>query len=318
MNADIPPLGSPNQDDSETDFVHPFGEHADWNESFYFNAYDKEKDICTFMRIGLKPNRREKTMFCFFIMPDGSVIGARGEEELHDTSFRAKGLVFERIRPEKEWRLTFNGPMRRSLANDIKRMNVSFDLTYRSINKTFDYRESASNEEDIVTQVAATEHTEQFGKLQGFANIGGEQIKISGLGERDHSWGVRDWLAPTMWIWLSGQFSERHAFNITKLIIGKDVVDAGYVHIDGVNKPIVKIDLNTEYRKGGGPKSLKAWLMEKSGDVHEIDGLVMRTAMLPFSGTIDKNVSTLYETLAKFTSGDEVGFGVAEYLMRDY
>ena len=36
------------------------GTDKEWNESFYFNLYDKENDICVFMRIGLKPNKDER------------------------------------------------------------------------------------------------------------------------------------------------------------------------------------------------------------------------------------------------------------------
>src|SRR4030042_1910908 len=138
----------------------------------------------------------------------------------------------------------------------------------------------------------------------------------SDLGERDHAWGTTDWIAPATWIWLSGQFSERLAFNFTKLSIGKEVVDAGFIHVDGVNRPIVKVDIATEFSKGGGPKSLRAWLMEADGKMHEIEALIIRTARLPFAGSIDQSVSVMYETLAKYRMGDETGYGIAEYLIR--
>jgi hypothetical protein len=69
--------------------------------------------------------------------------------------------------------------------------------------------------------------------------------------------------------------------------------------------------------KGGGPKSLMLWLLEKTGEVHEIEAEVMRNAKMPFSGSIEKSVSVMHETLARYRMGGEYGYGIAEYLMRE-
>lgn len=299
------------------DVLHPFGKHADWNESFYFNFYDREKDYCAFMRIGLKPNKDEKNMFCFFLSPDGHVIGTRDMEPFTDSQLKVKGLKFERIVPDKEWRLEYSGSMRHTVGSEIQRRDVSFDLTFRSLNKVFDYRNCASGYSDVVAQVAPAEHTEQFGRIEGTATIGAKTVTLSGLGERDHAWGTTDWIAPATWIWLSCQFSERLAFNLTKLMIGKEIVDAGFIHIDGENRPIIKADIFSEFNEGGGPKSLKALLMEGNGKIHEVEATVMRTAKVPFSRSIEKSVSVMFETLAKYRMGGETGYGIAEYLVRE-
>ena len=302
---------------TETDSLHPFGKHADWNESFYFNFYDKGNGYCAFMRIGLKPNKDEKNMLCFFMSPEGHVIGARDVEPFKDTQLSIKGLKFERIVPDKEWRMEYTGSMKHTIGSDIQRRNVSFNLAFKAINKVFDYRESDSGYSDLVTHVSPAEHTEQFGRIEGTATIGSRTMSVNGLGERDHAWGTTDWIAPATWIWLSGQFSEGLAFNFTKLFIGKEVVDAGFIYREGVNRPIVKVDIATEFNKGGGPKSLKAWLVEADGRMHNIEATVMRTARLPFAGSIERSVSVMYETLAKFQLGDETGYGIVEYLIRD-
>lgn len=303
--------------ESVTDMLHPFGQHVDWNESFYFNFYDKEKDYCLFMRIGLKPNKHEKNMFCFLLSPDGHVISTRDVEPFTDSELKVRGLKLERIVPDKEWRLVYSGSMKHTFGSEIHRQDVSFDLTFKSLNKVFDYRECVSGYNDLVAQVSPAEHTEQFGRIEGTATIGAEKIHLSGLGERDHAWGTTDWIAPATWIWLSCQFSEKLAFNLTKLIIGKEIVDAGFIHIDGENRPIVKADIVSKFDEVGGPKSLKVWLMEGGGEVHEVDASVIRTAKLPFSRSIEKSVSVMYETLAKYQMGGETGYGIAEYLVRE-
>jgi len=303
--------------ETNTDLIHPAGKHVDWNESFYFNLYDKEKNICAFMRIGLKPNKVEKNMMCYFMMPDGSVLGTRDVGPGEDLELAVNGLRLEKVVPDKEWRMTYKGTMKRTLGDDIQRREVAFTLTYRAVNKVFDYRECAVGEKDIVSRVNPAEHTEQFGSIEGDLTIAGETIHLIGFGEKDHSWGIRDWVAPTMWIWLSCQFSDRLAFNITKLMVGTDVVDAGFIHMDGDNKPLVRTDVITEYAKEGGPKTLKLWLVEKDGKVHEVQADIIRTTKLPFGGALDKSVSVLHEALARFRLRDEIGYGVAEYLIRE-
>jgi hypothetical protein len=302
---------------TETDRLHAFGKHADWNESFYFNFYDKEKDYCAFMRIGLKPNKNEKNMLCFFLTPAGHVIGMRDVEPFRDSELKVGGLKFTKLVPDKEWRMEFSGSMKHTKGSEVERRKVSFDLTYKALNKVYDYRESASGYSDLVEKVAPAEHNEQFGRVEGVATIDGNAIALSGLGERDHAWGTTDWIAPSTWTWLSGQFSEKLAFNFTKLFVGKDVVDAGFVHIDGTNRPIVRVDITTEFNKGGGPKFIKTWLMEDNGEVHGIEAEILRTVRLPFAGNLASSVSVMYETLAKYRMGKEVGYGIAEYLVRE-
>ena len=93
----------------DTDVIHRFGGELDWNESFYFSFYDIGNDICAFMRIGLRPNRDQKNMFCFLMMPDGTIVGLKRDVPLKDTELNAAGLVFQRLVPEKRWKLMFNG-----------------------------------------------------------------------------------------------------------------------------------------------------------------------------------------------------------------
>ncbi len=304
-------------DEHETDILHQFGTHLDWNESFYFNMYDRKQDICAFMRIGLRPNRGEKGMLCYFLMPDGSNIGTRSTEPLENTQLASSGLKLERVAPEKEWKLQFKGMMKHTVGSDIHREDVSFDLTYRAISRTFDYRECFTGEREAPEVADASEHTEQLGSVEGFAVMDGKTVSLSGLGERDHSWGMRDWAAPSVWVWLSCQFSQRLAFNATRLIVGKDVMDGGFLFRDGANVPIVKADIITEYHKEGGPKAIKMWLMEKSGEVHELEAEILRSMKMPFSVSTERSVSVMYEALARFRMGDETGYGIAEYLNRE-
>jgi hypothetical protein len=94
-----------------TDIIHEFGTHEEWNESFYFNFYDRGQDICGFMRIGLKPNKKEKSVFCFLMMPDGNVFGLKDQAVMENNDLEAVGLKFSKLVDDKKWRLEFNGEL---------------------------------------------------------------------------------------------------------------------------------------------------------------------------------------------------------------
>jgi len=300
----------------DTDIVHEFGDHPDWNESYYFNFYDRQRDICGFMRIGLKPNRDEKSMFFFLMMPDGSQVGTRAAEPFKDSEFRANGLRYEKVSPERKWNIEFEGDIARFRGDSREKAHVKMILAFEALHPIFNYRDCVTEEKAEMSKVAASEHTEQYGRLTGSLEFDGDEYEIDALGERDHSWGVRDWVAPTMWVWLTAQFSERVAMNLTKLFVEDGVVDAGYLHMDGRNLPIVKVAVETEYASDGGPKRLMMTLHDKRGGAHEMSADIVKTVRLPFTGPEGYGLAVMYETLARYEFGGMTGYGIAEYLVR--
>lgn len=303
-----------------TDVLHEPGTDPDWSESFYFNFYDRKNGILAFMRIGITPNKGKKNFFCGLIMPDGEFLVNKSELPLLGEPLEAGLLRFERIIPERLWSLSFDGPLFRtgpdSLEGRAKR--VQFKVLFESLNKIFDYRECVSGHKEIVSGRVASEHLEQFGRATGSMILGDSVFEISALGERDHSWGVRDWNAPKMWIWLTCQFSEEHALNVTKLVMGDEEVDAGFVHINGRNVRLISAKIETKYSEDGSPASLKMLLKDGEGRLHDISATVEKMATLPFRSEDGKHLSLLYEPLARYEQGKEAGYGVAEYLVKKF
>lgn len=298
-----------------SDIIHEFGSQEEWNESFYFNFYDRGQDICGFMRIGLKPNKKLKDVFCFLMLPDGSVMGIKDSVAMEDNELEAKGLKLAKVEDEKKWHLEFSGELPK-MHKDAEKEPVSFALDFTALNNVYDYRESVSGDKEKIAQAVASEHTEQFGKVLGKLNIGTRVYDINAMGERDHSWGVRDWNAPKMWVWITCQFDEGYAFNLTKLFMDKGEVDAGFIHIDGKNVPIMRADIVTEYNRDYSPNTVYMALHDKEGDVHGVKAVVKHKTALPFTSRDGKVVSHMHECLAKFTLDDDVGYGIVEYLVR--
>ena len=156
---------------------------------------------------------------------------------------------------------------------------------------------------------------EQYGRVKGTAKIDDREYVVDALGERDHSWGVRDWSAPGRWVWITCQFNEGYTFNITKLYTDKGEVDAGFIHQDGVTLPIVKVDMAHEFDAEGTPSELYLAMYDKDGDVYGVKAVVKRKVILAMNED-EKRTPVIFETLAKFKLDDDVGYGVLEYLLR--
>jgi hypothetical protein len=300
----------------EYDILHEVGEQKDWNESFYFNFYDRGNDLCGFMRIGLQANKKEKSVFCFLMMPDGSIVGAKEHVEMADTELIGKGLKFEKVEADKKWVLHHEGELMRMDKGEQAPVMVTFNLEFEALNEPFDYRKCVSGENEKISQPVASEHIEQAGRVTGTVKVGDKEYTVKALGERDHSWGMRDWTAPREWIWITCQFSDDYAFNITKLEMDKGDVDAGFLFMDGQTIPIVKVDIAREFQADGSPSEIFMAFYDNEGNVYGVKGVTKKKTMLKFESDDKKHHAVMWETLTKFKLDEDVGFGIAEYLFR--
>lgn len=300
----------------EYDVLHEVGEQKDWNESFYFNFYDRGNDLCGFMRIGLVPNKKEKSVFCFLMMPDGTLVGTKDSEEMADNELKAKGLSFEKLEADKVWALSYEGELAMMDKGEMKPVQAKFALKFENITEPFDYRKCVTAEKEKLAQAVASEHIEQVGYVTGTVHVGDKEYTVKAMGERDHSWGSRDWTAPHFWLWVTCQFNEGFSFNITKVVMDKGEIDAGFLFQDGQMIPLNKVDIAIEHHADGSPSELYMAMYDNDNNVYGCKGVTKKKAMLKFEGEDKKHHAVMWETLTKFKIDDDTGFGIAEYLFR--
>ena len=71
----------------------------------------------------------------------------------------------------------------------------------------FDYHSPrADGEPPRMATTTTGSHFEQAGSVTGWTHFQRERQEIRALGQRDKSWGVRDWNRLEGWNWISGQF----------------------------------------------------------------------------------------------------------------
>jgi hypothetical protein len=79
-------------------------------------------------------------------------------------------------------------------------------------------------------------------RVSGTVTVDGEELSLGGVGQRDHSWGTRDWWAMD-WVWSAGHLDDGTRFHAVELRIpdgprlGVGYVqppDGGVVELDAV------------------------------------------------------------------------------------
>ena len=75
--------------------------------------------------------------------------------------------------------------------------------------------------------------------------------------------------------------------------------------------------IDTVYGEAGAPESFEMILKDKEGDSHRVTAEIMKKAIMEFPNPEGHGISLMHETLAEYRMGDKVGYGIAEYLIRE-
>lgn len=299
-----------------SDAIHPFGNNPHWSESHYLSFYDRTRDVCGFMRVDLKPNRSLKEMFCYFMMPDGSLVGLKDSTPFDGPRLAAKGLRFEVLEPDRLWRTSFTGGMERTTERKAKKSHVELDLRFEALNDVFDYRSCRTERQEQSDGEIMSERLQQFGTVKGRLSTGLDDFELDALGVQERSWGARDRTVPKGWTCLTSQFSESHAFSLTRRATESGVTDEGFVFQDGKNIPVSKADLNVNMDFGKNPMSFDMTLHDHDGGAHRVFGSVLKRTILQFKSPDANVVSSVNETLSRYNTAGKNGYGIAEFLSK--
>ncbi len=212
----------------QDDLMHPNTGESNFNESAYYNFYDRGRKIGGFARLGNRPNEGYAEMTACLYLPDGTVGFMFRRPEIKDNhAHDAGGLKFEVIKPFEHHRVTYRGntcilkdPLQMAEPRQAFKNNphvaIRLELDYYATapgwggeirEKTAAGWESITHGGDSSTEFARG-HLEQLGHAVGKLVIGEQEFKIDGLGLRDHSWGPRYWQAPKYYRWLTMNFDE--------------------------------------------------------------------------------------------------------------
>ena len=181
--------------------THAPGPEPLWNESWYFDGVSDDGSLGVYTRTGRVPNQDAclyTTCICGPGRPTIMLTEASAPLPARDDPAQAihvDGLDAEQHcdEPLRRFRVTMRGTgqayddpaaiLRGEAGRDVA---IALDLTFETAGIPYQWRQSTRYEIPC--------------RVTGSVTVDGEQIEFAGPGQRDHSWGARDWWASD-WMW---------------------------------------------------------------------------------------------------------------------
>jgi hypothetical protein len=320
------------------DLMHPNTSESNFNESAYYNFYDRKNRVGGFARLGNRPNEGNAEMTVCVYLPDNTVgFMFKRPEITNNEAHQAGGLKFEVVKPFEHHRVSYSGklcmlkdPLQMAEPTTAFKSNpyaaCELRLDYYGVapgwggelrEKTASGWESPKPTGDP-TQQFAKGHFEQHGHALGTLKIEGSSydFKIDGLGLRDHSWGPRYWQAPKYYRWLTMNFDEGLGAMAT-VTMNRDGTEhpGGFISRKGnQNQNITQVSIETDF---AGEQQLhdriKVTCNTEAGDPPiVITGKVL--SMIPLRNRRAGAITRIAEGMTEWRWGDKVGYGLSEYL----
>ncbi|MGA5466473.1 phosphotransferase [Mycobacterium sp. NPDC050041] len=228
-SAQPPEALQPSADDEG---AHHPGDEELWNESWYFDFADAGQGIGGWVRVGLYPNRRTAWLNALICGPDMPTVAVLDfEAPLPDDPFLACGdgaeITMAADDPLRSFRVTVRGSGQAfddagALLDGAqgRPAELTMDLTWTTVGTPYQYRITPRYE------IACT--------VSGSVTADGRSVTLRDTpGQRDHSWGVRDWWSMD-WVWSALHLDDgTHLHGVDLRIPGAPPLSVGYVQPAG-------------------------------------------------------------------------------------
>lgn len=285
----------------EDDFLHEPTERSDFRESYYFNWVDLESGVSGFTTIGLLPNmERREFVFALFYgkdlreaywkEPNGAVSDDIGKALSYGK------LSYKLIQPLKDWKISYQSE------------KMEIDLLWSGRFPYYEFGEGSGT--------SWKGHFEQSGTVTGKVTFpDGREIPINGLGQRDKSWGSRDWHIEK-WFALHAQFEDISIGLRRDYVDGKYFSSGGISTIDG-HIPITKVDLDTEYIEDRMPYAAETKIHGADGSTYTLKSKIISDgSFVRFARDFSGGDTELWEEMAvhEWKETGEKGTGLLEWL----
>jgi hypothetical protein len=310
----------------EDDYMHPLGPEPNFNESMYFNFFDRARGIGGFLRLGNRANEGNAEMTVTVYLPDGRVLFMFKRPSLRDNSaFDAGGLRFDVLEPSQRLQTVYQGSALvleepRKLSDpsaafrDAPRVKIAIDLVHDAVGPMYGGSRSSAQSELPAEQQFASAHYEQHMHVTGTVRIGDEEHAIDGYGLRDHSWGPRYWQAIQSYEWLTMNFGPDFGAMVSIVRRTADDVSAGGVVVRGDQVDnVTDARIEAEYEPNGlYHRTVRAILTTAKGEKLDVRGTVK--SFIPLRNRRGEQTTHIGEGMTEWRVGDQVGYGLSEFL----
>jgi len=300
-------MNSKNLDSSlieRDELLHNPTEELKWRESYYFNWVDLDNKISGFSTIGIVPNEKKREFVFLLFLKDRNEIYYKepvllNYEENLDVMLKDKRLSYKLIKPFKKWEIEYNS---RKLS-----LKVIFKTRFPTYN--FGVNSSASWHQ----------HFEASGIVKGYLTLkDGLVIEFNGFGQRDKSWGYRDWHQFDKWY--AGHFQFKNwSCTFRKDQIGKHVDLSGHISNKETNLPLSSLEIETinDNDQFQSPKSAVYIIKDIKDNLFRVKSeRIKQDSYIRFVRNFQGGYTELFEQMVTMTNLDtgEVGSGMMEHL----
>ncbi|MDP2673574.1 MAG: hypothetical protein Q8Q00_01550 [Dehalococcoidia bacterium] len=310
---------------AKDEYTHPLGAEKHFNESMYFNFFDRGQGRGGFLRVGNRANEGYAEVTLCLYLPGGEVMfNYKRPEITGNDAFDAGGMKFEVLEPLARHRTTYEGsavflaepeqmtdPGQAFSENPHRR--VSLELVHEGVGPVFGsaglQREAVDPEREF-----ARAHYEQHMRVRGALAIDGESVEIDGLGLRDHSWGPRYWQALKSYRWLNCTFGPDFGFMVSEICPHESApIRTGVLVRDGVLERINSVEIDTEYAADSHHhRRISARLGLEGGGRVLLEGDVK--GYIPLRNRRAGMVTHIGEGMTEYRCEGRTGLGISEYL----
>jgi hypothetical protein len=317
----------------EDDHMHPREEATNFNESAYYNFYDRGCGLGGWVRLGNRPNEGYAEMTTCFYLPDDRVAFwfARPRIDTND-EHNAGGLRFEIVRPFEEHRVTYDGPAvvladpsemenpKRAFTEN-PRIPCRLEQVHRGIAQPWGGEPEPEEGEQAPAidpeKAFARGHFEQHMAVTGTVTVGDERFAVEdALGLRDHSWGPRYWQNIWWYRWLTVNLGPD--LGLATTVSGDEQGNrrvGGFLYDRRHNGdrwvPIRGVDMDSDYDDRWYHSAVRATIRTDDRS-YDIAGEVWSS--IPLRNRRDGMTTRIVEGMTRWRHGDLEGSGLAEYL----
>jgi len=316
----------------QDEYMHPLEAAVNFNESMYFNVFDRAHNLGGWFRLANRPNEGRGEMTCCIYLPDGRVgFMFKRPERRDNDAFDGGGMKFSVVEPFRELALTYRGklclldnPQDMSDPSTAFRKNpsveTSIDLLFTGISPMFG-GEPVNDDGSAIQQKAeegfARGHYEQHMRGRGTIKVGNETYPIDGLGLRDHSWGPRFWQSIYWYRWLPMVFDEDFAMMVS-IVCRKagEMLTGGMVLRGGEYVMIRDAQISAEYDENQCQTKLDIHARTHEREYH-VTGTVK--SLIPLRNRRqtpdgDTLVTRITEGMTEYVCDGKTGYGLSEFL----
>lgn len=195
---------------------HEPGTEALWNESWYFDFASPDGSLGGYVRLGLYPNLGVAWYWGYLVRDGEQLLAVQHHEAALPSGstleVREDGVwaALHCETPHDHWTIGLEAfavgldEPADAYAADLRgdKVALGFDLEWEATGPVYDY--------------PAVSRYEQSCRVSGEILVGTDRLAFDGWGQRDHSWGVRDWWG-TGWVWTAGRLDDGTAFHATRV-----------------------------------------------------------------------------------------------------